>query len=252
MKVYAVSHGQTFLNTTGRVQGSKCNPTLTVTGKEQANKAAELLSSRGIDIIIASPLKRSMETAEIIARRLNIDKRQISEATKLNERDFGDYENKSVSEVDLEALSRWTDNVPTPRGETIREVANRIVGFMDITLELFHGKTLLLVVHDQVLRALYWYFHGIPKPGEETHIETENCTLYEFDTMIGAEEGYDYEPAAVDIELQLLESALEPYVPDVIVIPDTLLAADDANTGRVLGQNEIDDLIKSIFAASAG
>jgi probable phosphoglycerate mutase len=250
MKVFAVNHGQTFLDAVGRIQGCKSNPSLTVKGRDQAHKIAKTLSSCGIDVIISSPLKRSLKTAEIIAEHLHIGKGDISVSTKLNERDFGDYEHKPLTKVDMNSLRRWTDNAPTPNGETIREVTNRIVVFMDITLELFNGKTILLVVHDHVLRALHWYFHGIPKPGGETPIETGNGTLFEFDTtkLYMGTNDYDF----TEPDTPTSASKEEAVIPDTIIIPEAILNNADSKTSRVLGQNEIDDLIKNIFEASRG
>jgi broad specificity phosphatase PhoE len=196
MKIYAIRHGQTDLNSEGRIQGRKSDPSLNKLGRKQAREIAETLSSKGIDLIITSPMKRAMETAEIIAEHLKIGKDKIISGARLYERDFGDYEGKPMAEVDINSLRRWTDNAPIPNGETIRELASRIFGFLDDSLERFYDKkAILFVVHGHVLRTMYWYFNGLPKVsrilgrtfkglpavGEEV-IETDNCGLYEFDT----------------------------------------------------------------------
>jgi len=46
----------------------------------------------------------------------------------------------------------------------------------------FEGKTILLVAHAHVLRAVYWYFNGLPEQNEEIIINIDNCEFYEFDT----------------------------------------------------------------------
>ena len=187
MNLLYLRHGQTDWNALHLIQGKTDIP-LNETGREQAHAAADSLASYGIDLIIASPLKRAMETAEIIAERLGIDRGRIVSDASLCERDFGIYEGRPMSEVDMDALRHWTDDAPTPGGETIRDVAGRVFGFMDAALEKHKGKTMLLVAHGHVLRVLYWYFHGIPAQGEEeTMIRTDNCALYEFDTAMQKE-----------------------------------------------------------------
>jgi uncharacterized phosphatase len=71
LKVIAIRHGQTDLNAEGRVQGCKSDLPLNEEGRRQAREIAEVLSDKGIDFIVTSPLKRAMETADIIAERLN-------------------------------------------------------------------------------------------------------------------------------------------------------------------------------------
>jgi len=221
MKIYAIRHGQTDLNAEKRVQGCKSDLSLNNVGIKQAKDVAEILKNKNIDLIVTSPLKRAMETADIIANRLNIKKDKIIQGQRLYERNFGDYEGRPISEVDINALRRWTDNAPTPNGETIRELSARVFAFLDDGLPKFkdmverdrrpylddqykkrHGDNIdfktkyniinmalekletsvLFIVHGHVLRAMHWYFNGLPEEGNETVIETDNCGFYEFDT----------------------------------------------------------------------
>ena len=87
MNIYLIRHGETDWNLIGKVQGREDIP-LNDTGKSQAKKCAIALQSTGIKTIISSPLKRAVETANIIANIHNgmevfIDEEWI-------ERDFGD------------------------------------------------------------------------------------------------------------------------------------------------------------------
>ena len=127
---------------------------------------------------------------------MNIGKDKIIKGKRLYERDFGDYEGSLISEVEINALRRWTDNAPTPNGETIRELAARVFEFLDdvlpnIKVEEIERKRIepenesseikiLFVVHGYVLRTMHWYFNGLPEEGDETVIETDNCGFYEF------------------------------------------------------------------------
>jgi probable phosphoglycerate mutase len=49
------------------------DPDLTETGKRQATLVGERLRGEGIELLLCSPLRRSLETAEIISRSIEID-----------------------------------------------------------------------------------------------------------------------------------------------------------------------------------
>ena len=70
-----VRHGQSEFNVvfsvTRRDPGIR-DPRLTEEGRRQAEAAAEALAGHGIERLIASPYSRALETAEIVARRLDL------------------------------------------------------------------------------------------------------------------------------------------------------------------------------------
>ena len=222
MKAYVMMHGQTDFDAEGRVIGSS-DPPLNDVGRQQSLEASRELQSKGIDMILSSPQQRTMETAEIISKELNIDEVKITKGLKLYERAFGDLEGKLISEVDMFALSSWFGNAATPNGETVRDTANRVISYMNNMVKIFKSKVMLLVVPEHVLKVLYWFFTGLPELGKEHIIETSNCKIYEFDTDDIPPEIKDYEPAA---DLPAESSSDDP--------------------GRLLSQAEIDALIAEL------
>jgi len=222
MKAYVILHGQTSYDAEGRIIGNS-DPELNETGRAQAHESALELKEKGIDMILSSPQKRTMETAEIIAEELGIDGIKITKGLKLYERAFGDLEGMLISEVDMFALSSWFGNAATPNGETVRETANRVIAYMNNMVKIFRTKTMLLVVPEHVLKVMYWFFTGLPELGKERVIETANCKIYEFDTNEIPPEIKDYQPAAD--------------------LPEDN-AGDDP--GRLLSQAEIDALIAEL------
>ena len=85
-----------------------------------------------------------------------------------------------LTEVDIDSLRRWTDNVPTMNGETIRETASRVFRAMAGIIERHKGKNIALVVHGHVMQAIIWYFNGLPVECEETDFHVGNCEIFEF------------------------------------------------------------------------
>jgi hypothetical protein len=135
---------------------------------------------------------------------------------RLYERDFGDYEGKLFSEVDIDSLRRWTDNTPTPNGETIRELASRVFDWMDTAIEKYENegkKAILLVVHGHVLRALHWYFNGVPESDEITLPKSDNCEVFEFDTaqMLSKMKNYRIILDRQELEEKLKRISKTPY-----------------------------------------
>jgi broad specificity phosphatase PhoE len=183
MKITAIRHGETDWNAAGKIQGKTDIP-LNDNGREQAHNTAQLLKRHDIDVIVSSPLKRAVETAETIADFLGINDEVITDS-RISERDFGDYEGLLIQEIDCLALRRWTDNIPAPNGETIRDVAARVFECLDEVIERHEGHNILIVGHGHVLRTILWYFNGVPDGNEkECDFLVGNCEIFKFERKI--------------------------------------------------------------------
>jgi probable phosphoglycerate mutase len=76
MKLYFARHGETDSNLQKSVVSF--NDRLTALGCKQAQELAERVSDNYIDVILASPHKRTKETAEIVAKKINLNIQEIS------------------------------------------------------------------------------------------------------------------------------------------------------------------------------
>ena len=90
-------HGESTGNAESRWQGQSDYP-LTEKGRAQANALAQRWASEGLkfDLIIASPLIRAKETAEMIASALNV---KVELDPVWLERDIGEMEGLTAEEV---------------------------------------------------------------------------------------------------------------------------------------------------------
>jgi broad specificity phosphatase PhoE len=70
-RIYLVRHGQTALNESGVLRGH-LDPPLDDTGRDQAQGIGLVLGSRQPAVIIASPLRRAIQTAEPVAERTGL------------------------------------------------------------------------------------------------------------------------------------------------------------------------------------
>lgn len=68
---YIFRHGQCPLNISGHIQGQSINGELTIEGRRQALQTAFKLKPKQISLIITSPLKRAIQTAQIISSELH-------------------------------------------------------------------------------------------------------------------------------------------------------------------------------------
>src|SRR5690606_33578946 len=71
---------------------------LTQNGKERVEKTAQELKDKKIDVIIASPILRTRETAQIAVKELGIDESKVIFDSRLREPEFAEYNFKSIDE----------------------------------------------------------------------------------------------------------------------------------------------------------
>lgn len=89
--LYFVRHGLSVMNKQGIFSGRNDTP-LTQEGKDQCLIAAKSLSGINIDQIITSPMKRTLETAQIIAKEIGYPLKEIIVSDLFVERSFGPLE----------------------------------------------------------------------------------------------------------------------------------------------------------------
>jgi isoleucyl-tRNA synthetase len=142
---FVMRHGESVFNTLDKLD-SKGDPTNTLTekGVTQAEAVSQKVKDHGVDIIIASPLLRTQQTADIIAKALGVSF-EVDE--RLTEFKFGEYEN--MPGKDFRALSSIHEHVDerVPGGESFRDGANRFMQMVAACEERFEGKTVLFVTH---------------------------------------------------------------------------------------------------------
>ncbi|MEU3085370.1 bifunctional RNase H/acid phosphatase [Streptomyces massasporeus] len=160
-------HGETPLTPQKRFSGSGgTDPSLSDTGREQAERAAAMLARRGtIQAVVSSPLARTRETAGIVAARLGLD---VSIDDGLRETDFGAWEGLTFAEVrerhpeDLNAWLASPDAEPTGGGESFAATATRLAATRDRLVAAHAGRTVLLVTHVTPIKTLVRLALGAP------------------------------------------------------------------------------------------
>ncbi len=98
--IYLIRHGETEWNTCGRFQGKLDSP-LTAQGQIQARAFGAKISHMKVDIdsFISSPLGRTIQTASIISRCVNLSPLKLDE--RLAEVSLGSWD--GLTHVDIDA-----------------------------------------------------------------------------------------------------------------------------------------------------
>jgi len=148
-------HGQTPMSVQKRYAGVTDAP-LTDTGIRQAAEAAKRLAPAGIDAIVASPLQRTVRTAEEVAA---VTGAPVLTDEGFRETDFGAWEGLTFAEV----RERWPSEVTTwladpsvapPGGESFAQVSERVTAALHRVLAERAGQTVLVVSHVTPIKTL--------------------------------------------------------------------------------------------------
>lgn len=138
-------HGETDYNARGLSQGALDVP-LNETGRAQAAAAAKILAGRGIARIVASPMLRTRETADIVNQALALP---LAFEPDLREVVFGGMEGKPLMPWYLD----WLAERYTPEGaERFTQVQARVAAVMPRVLA--PPGPMLVVAHGGIFRVL--------------------------------------------------------------------------------------------------
>ena len=148
-------HGQTPMSVEKRYAGRSDVP-LTETGLAQAAAAAKRLASAGIDAIVASPLQRTVQTAEAVAAMTGLP---VTTDDGFRETDFGAWDGLTFAEVRERWPSEMTawladPEVAPPGGESFAEVGERVTAALHRVLAGQAGKRILIVSHVTPIKTL--------------------------------------------------------------------------------------------------
>jgi probable phosphoglycerate mutase len=162
-----VRHGETAHTAAKKFSGrGGGDPGLNPDGKAQVRATADWLSplSEEIDVVVSSPLRRTRETAEIIAERLG---QTVENEDGLAEAAFGTWDGLTFLEVqeqfpdDLDAWLGSTDIAPGG-GDSLSEMDRRVRRARDRLLAAYPGKAVLAVSHVTPIKLMVKMALGAP------------------------------------------------------------------------------------------
>ncbi|MEY9211110.1 bifunctional RNase H/acid phosphatase [Thermobifida halotolerans] len=154
-RLLLLRHGQTPLSVERRFAGIG-DVALTDVGHEQARAAARRLAERPVDVIVSSPLRRTLDTAQYAAKELGLE---VAVEEDLRETDFGAWEGMTFAEARRHSpreLNRWLADpeAAPPGGESFAAVARRVARARDRLLARHRGRTVLVVSHVTPIKVM--------------------------------------------------------------------------------------------------
>lgn len=174
-KVTVIRHGQSEGNLVPMYQGRVPGTDLTELGRKQAEAAAKSLKTQHVDAIFTSALARAEQTAAAVSKTTGVD--AVTD-TRLNETDFGDYNDKPIDVSDLAVIkARRAHKFATNKLEDLHHMTGmepweqekeRVEAFLKETLPKFRGKHIVLVTHGSPAKIIKHLFTG-EDPVKITH-----------------------------------------------------------------------------------
>lgn len=166
VRLCVVRHGETDWNLAGILQGWLDVP-LNDQGRQQARDLVAGFTDAGFSRVYSSPLARSLETAQIIATGLGLPPPHTHEGLK--ERNFGAIQGVPKAELAdlnpllLQQILRRNPAAHFEDGETMDEVATRVLdALLDMAMD-HPGEQMLVVTHGWVMDVITRHISGLPR-----------------------------------------------------------------------------------------
>lgn len=156
-ELFLIRHGQTEWSVNGRHTGHTDIP-LTPAGENQARAVGLTLGSmrKGPALVISSPRRRAVRTAELAGLLINETTEELAEWN------YGDYEGITTQEI-RKTTPDWTIwHGPVPGGETGAEVAARADKLLDRVRAALADTEVILVGHGHFSRVLVARWLDLP------------------------------------------------------------------------------------------
>ena len=165
--VVLIRHGRTHLTESKRISGRGGeDPKLSDLGRIDARMAAQAVAQIGksgpwsflnpVSAIVASPIQRTLDTANIIANEIGLS---VSTNEKIQEISFGDWDGSTNDEVRQKwpkEFAEWQGSwdVAPPNGESLAEFDERVINGLYEIVDANPGKTVAVVSHVMPIRGI--------------------------------------------------------------------------------------------------
>ena len=133
-------------------------------GRKQAEAVGKRLADKQvkIDALYSSPLERTMETAELIAKHINLP---IQACKGIGEVEYGDWTGKEIKELakkpEWQVVQFYPSNTVFPKGESLYHMQSRAVQQINTLVAQHAEQTILLVSHADLIKSVLAHYLGI-------------------------------------------------------------------------------------------
>jgi probable phosphoglycerate mutase len=162
-QILLIRHAVNDYVKTGRLAGWTPGVHLNDEGKAQAEALGKRLADAPIQHLYASPLERTMETAEAI--RQFHPHLQIKHQEGIGEVRYGDWEGLEISRLTTRKMWRVVQEYPSrayfPNGETMRGVQMRAVNAIEDLAAAHPHQMIAVVSHADLIKMVLAHFLGM-------------------------------------------------------------------------------------------
>lgn len=151
-------------------------------GVEQAKGAADRLASLTVAVIYASPIERTMQTAQHIAQRHGLD---VVVLDGVIEAEYGEWTGGEIAELAKTDTWRVVQAAPSrarfPGGESLHEMQTRMVGALDAIVEKHPHETVVVVSHADPIKSAIAHYTGMHLDlFQRVHVSPASITVIDF------------------------------------------------------------------------
>ncbi|AXV08602.1 Phosphoglycerate mutase family [Euzebya pacifica] len=148
---------------TGTRLGGRTDAPLSEKGRHQAEATRDHLAAVDYHAIYASPLPRTTETAEIIAKP---HRKKVRAAEGMIEVDYGRWTDRPLKPLFKNKLWPVIQQTPSlvtfPDGESIRAAQERAVTAIEQIATRHDKRTVAVVSHADIIKAVVAFYVGMP------------------------------------------------------------------------------------------
>ena len=160
-------HGQAISNVKNICScwPEKFNNPLTILGEEVVRESAEKLKikldleGQTIDLIFNSPLLRCVQTSAIVGKIFGLKPKTDK---RLKEIGFGIFNGEHLEKMwKYFKTEEERINKASPRGETYKEILNRMMNFLQEVNKKYKGRNIMIISHEGPLGLLQGKVMGL-------------------------------------------------------------------------------------------
>lgn len=157
---FVMRHGEAENNVAGIVNSLDGKYPLSPQGRNEVAVTARALKGKGIDLIVASTIMRTTETAEIVRKELGLPEEALVHEHRLHDVGFGIFEDKQLSDwrASFKDFPAYFTSAPEG-GETFTQVRQRAGQILFESEQKYQGRKILFITHN----AVAWSMHSISR-----------------------------------------------------------------------------------------
>lgn len=181
-KFYLVRHGEIVANV-NKIYAGWSNEGLTARGVGQAEEAARKLADKEIGYIFCSPLRRAVQTAEIIGDHLRLP---VAKDDSFKEFQYGDWAGRHEEEIarlypaDWQLWNSRPGDLLVEGRETLSHLQARVLAGMAQIRAEYPAARILVVTHVAIIRVAL--LHTANKDlNQYKTIDVPNAEIFEVD-----------------------------------------------------------------------